>query len=133
MNLKPEELVKVLLYCGNGGDCDACSRPNPGEHREFEWRCLGPLLLCTASQIEHDQKKIDELCKELERERRWREVAQQWRDRDCSKCCLQLGCEYFKYAGVLKDQELEPWMQTMILKKECGKYRMKPNAAKAVE
>lgn len=34
-----------------------------------------------------------------ERERRWREAAQQWRDRDCSKCCLQLGCEYSKAAG----------------------------------
>lgn len=133
MNLKPEELVKVLRYCGNGGDCGACCRPNPGEHREFEWRCLGPLLLCTASQIEHDQKEIDELRKELERERRWREVAQQWRDRDCSKCYLQLGCEYSKGGGRLAYQEPEPWMQTMILKKECREYRMKPNAAKAAE
>ena len=73
MNLKPEELVKVLLYCGNGGSCDVCCRPNLGEHREFEWRCLGPLLLHTASQIERDQKEIDELRKELEQERRWRQ------------------------------------------------------------
>ena len=43
-----------------------------------------------------------------ERERRWREAAQQWRDRDCSKCCLQLGCEYSKGGGSLADQELEP-------------------------
>jgi hypothetical protein len=133
MNLKPEELVKVLLYCGNGGSCDVCCRPNPGEHREFERRCLGPLLLHTASQIERDQKEIDELRKELEQERRWRQTAQQWRDRDCGRCRLMLGCEYFKYAGVRKDQELEPWMQTMILKKDCRKNQMKPNAAGAAK
>lgn len=58
MNLKPEELVKALLYCGNGGDCDACCHPCHGEHGEFEWRCLGPLLLHAASQIERDQKEL---------------------------------------------------------------------------
>lgn len=68
-----------------------------------------------------------------ERERRWREAAQQWRDRDCGRCRLMLGCEYFKYAGVRKDQELEPWMQTMILKKDCRKNQMKPNAAGAAK
>lgn len=61
MNLKPEELVKVLLYCGNGGDCDSCCHPCHGEHGEFEWRCLGPLLLRAATQIERDQKEIAEL------------------------------------------------------------------------
>lgn len=61
MNLKPEELVKVLLYCGNGGDCDACCHPCHGEHGEFEWRCLGPLLLRAATQIERDQKEIEAL------------------------------------------------------------------------
>ena len=64
--MKAEELVKVLRYCGNGGDCDACCHPNPGEHREFEWSCLGPLLIHTASQIERDLKEIDELRKEVE-------------------------------------------------------------------
>lgn len=61
MNLKPEELVKALLYCGNGGDCDACCHPCHGEHSEFEWRCLGPLLLRAATQIEHDRREIAEL------------------------------------------------------------------------
>ena len=61
MNLKPEELVKVLLYCGNGGDCDSCCHPCHGEHGEFEWRCLGPLLLRAATQIEHDRQEIAEL------------------------------------------------------------------------
>lgn len=67
MNLKPEELVEVLLYCGNGGDCDACCHPCHGEHGEFEWRCLGPLLLRAATQIERDQKVIAELREENER------------------------------------------------------------------
>lgn len=66
MNLKPEELVKALLYCGNGGDCDSCCHPC-GEHGEFEWRCLGPLLLRAATQIERDQKEIAELREENER------------------------------------------------------------------
>ena len=61
-----DEIVRVLRYCGNGGACDACCHPNPGEHREYEWRCLGPLLLHTASQIERGQKEIDELRKEIE-------------------------------------------------------------------
>lgn len=61
MNLKSEELAKVLLYCGNGGDCDACCHPCHGEHGEFEWRCLGPLLLRAATQIERDQKEIEAL------------------------------------------------------------------------
>lgn len=68
-----------------------------------------------------------------ERERRWREAAQQWRDRDCSKCCLQLGCEYSKGGGSLADQELEPWMQIMILKKDCRKNQIKPNVAGAAK
>ena len=66
MNLKPEELVKVLLYCGNGGDCDSCCHPCHGEHGEFEWRCLGPLLLRAATQIERDQKEIAELKAKVE-------------------------------------------------------------------
>lgn len=65
MNLKPEELVKVLLYCGNGGDCDSCCHPCHGEHGEFEWRCLGPLLLRAATQIERDQKEIEALREKL--------------------------------------------------------------------
>lgn len=67
MNLKLEELVKALLYCGNGGDCDSCCHPCHGEHGEFEWRCLGPLLLRAATQIERDQKKIEELRAALEK------------------------------------------------------------------
>ena len=69
MNLKPEELVEVLLYCGNGGDCDACCHPCHGEHGEFEWRCLGPLLLRAATQIERDQKEIAELKAKVEQYR----------------------------------------------------------------
>lgn len=69
MNLKPEELVKVLLYCGNGGDCDACCHPCHGEHGEFEWRCLGPLLLRAATQIEHDRQEIAELKAKVEQYR----------------------------------------------------------------
>ena len=61
MEMNPKELVKVLLYCGNGGDCDSCCHPCHGEHGEFEWRCLGPLLLRAATQIERDQKEIAEL------------------------------------------------------------------------
>ena len=56
MNLKPEELVKALLYCGNGGDCDSCCHPCHGEHGEFEWRCLGPLLLRLRELAMADQK-----------------------------------------------------------------------------
>ena len=52
MEMNPKELVKVLLYCGNGGDCDSCCHPCHGEYGEFEWRCLGPLLLRAATQIE---------------------------------------------------------------------------------
>ena len=69
MNLKPEELVKALLYCGNGGDCDSCCHPCHGEHGEFEWRCLGPLLLRAATQIEHDQEQIAELKAKVEQYR----------------------------------------------------------------
>ena len=69
MNLKPEELVKVLLYCGNGGGCDACCHPCHGEHGEFEWRCLGPLLLRAATQIEHDKKEIEALKAKVEQYR----------------------------------------------------------------
>lgn len=61
MEMNPKELVKVLLYCGNGGDCDSCCHPCHGEHGEFEWRCLGPLLLRAATQIERDQKEIEAL------------------------------------------------------------------------
>ena len=67
MNLKPEELVKALLYCGNGGDCDSCCHPCHGEHGEFEWRCLAPLLLRAATQIERDQKEMAELRAALEK------------------------------------------------------------------
>ena len=67
MEMNPKELVKVLLYCGNGGDCDSCCHPCHGEHGEFEWRCLGPLLLHAASQIERDQKEFAELREENER------------------------------------------------------------------
>ena len=59
MKMNPKKLVKVLLYCGNGGDCDSCCHPCHGEHGEFEWRCLGPLLLRAATQIEHDCPQID--------------------------------------------------------------------------
>lgn len=69
MNLNPKELVKVLLYCGNGGDCDACCHPYHGEHGEFEWRCLGPLLLRAATQIERDQKEIAKLKAKVEQYR----------------------------------------------------------------
>lgn len=65
MEMNPKELVKAMLYCGNGGDCDACCHPCHGEHGEFEWRCLGPLLLHAASQIERDQKEISELREKL--------------------------------------------------------------------
>ena len=69
MKMNPKELVKVLLYCGNGGGCDACCHPCHGEHGEFEWRCLGPLLLRAATQIERDQKEIAELKAKVEQYR----------------------------------------------------------------
>ena len=92
MNLKPEELVKALLYCGNGGDCDACCHPCHGEHGEFEWRCLGPLLLHAASQIERDRKEIAELRKELENLKKpldveiFDEEGREYIDYVCPKC-----------------------------------------------
>ena len=92
MNLKPEELVKVLLYCGNGGDCDACCHPCHGEHGEFEWRCLGPLLLRAATQIEHNQKEIAELREELENLKKpldveiFDEEGREYIDYVCPKC-----------------------------------------------
>lgn len=92
MNLKPEELVKVLLYCGNGGDCDSCCHPCHGEHGEFEWRCLGPLLLRAATQIEHNQKEIAELREELENLKKpldveiFDEEGREYIDYVCPKC-----------------------------------------------
>jgi hypothetical protein len=84
MNLKPEELVKALLYCGNGGDCDACCHPCHGEHGEFEWRCLGPLLLRAATQIEHDQKEIAA----LREKRRWISVTEKTPEYDMPQLAL---------------------------------------------
>lgn len=84
MNLKPEELVKALLYCGNGGDCDACCHPCHGEHGEFEWRCLGPLLLRAATQIEHDQKEIAA----LREKRRWVSVTEKTPEYDMPQLAL---------------------------------------------
>lgn len=92
MNLKPEELVKALLYCGNGGDCDSCCHPCHGEHGEFEWRCLGPLLLRAATQIERDQKEIAELREELENLKKpldveiFDEEGREYIDYVCPKC-----------------------------------------------
>lgn len=84
MNLKPEELVKALLYCGNGGDCDSCCHPCHGEHGEFEWRCLGPLLLRAATQIEHDQKEIAA----LREKRRWISVTEKTPEYDMPQLAL---------------------------------------------
>lgn len=84
MNLKPEELAKALLYCGNGGDCDACCHPCHGEHGEFEWRCLGPLLLRAATQIEHDQKEIAA----LREKRRWISVTEKTPEYDMPQLAL---------------------------------------------
>ena len=92
MNLKPEELVKALLYCGNGGDCDSCCHPCHGEHGEFEWRCLGPLLLRAATQIERDQKEIEALREELENLKKpldveiFDEEGREYIDYVCPKC-----------------------------------------------
>lgn len=92
MNFKPEEVVKVLLYCGNGGDCGACCHPCHGEHGEFEWRCLGPLLLRAATQIERDQKEIEELREELENLKKpldveiFDEEGREYIDYVCPKC-----------------------------------------------
>lgn len=92
MNLKPEELVKVLLYCGNGGDCDSCCHPCHGEHGEFEWRCLGPLLLRAATQIERDQKELAALREELENLKKpldveiFDEEGREYIDYVCPKC-----------------------------------------------
>lgn len=90
MNLNPEELVKVLLYCGNGGDCDSCCHPCHGEHGEFEWRCLGPLLLRAATQIERDQKEIAE----LREKQQWIPVAERLPEpeTDVLAVCNRNGC-----------------------------------------
>ena len=92
MEMSPKELVKVLLYCGNGGDCDSCCHPCHGEHGEFEWRCLAPLLLRSATQIERDQKEIEALREELENLKKpldveiFDEEGREYIDYVCPKC-----------------------------------------------
>lgn len=84
MEMNPKELVKVLLYCGNGGDCDSCCHPCHGEHGEFEWRCLGPLLLRAATQIERDQKEIEA----LREKQRWISVTEKTPEYDMPQLAL---------------------------------------------
>lgn len=122
MNLKPEELVKALLYCGNGGDCDSCCHPCHGEHGEFEWRCLGPLLLRAATQIERDRKEIAA----MRETQRWISVTEKTPEYDMPQLALNADGdalianyaygEWFDTWG--QDVEVTHWMPLPELPKE---------------
>lgn len=122
MEMNPKELVKVLLYCGNGGDCDSCCHPCHGEHGEFEWRCLGPLLLRAATQIERDQKEIEA----LREKQRWISVTEKTPEYDMPQLALNADGdalianyaygEWFDTWG--QDVEVTHWMPLPELPKE---------------
>lgn len=82
MNLKPEELVKALRFCGKH-ECVTC----PCDIGE----CIR-MVYAAADQIEHDQKEIEALREELENLKKpldveiFDEEGREYIDYVCPKC-----------------------------------------------
>ena len=99
MNLKPEELVKALRFCGKH-ECITCPRDID--------EC-SQMVYTAAEQIERDQKEIEKLRKELE----WKDMvialaqkkqteAEAERDALLEYAKLFTGCDTCKHSGHCK-------------------------------